>query len=142
MKFACVVLLLTSLSTAQTQVPETQQPQTPPSATQDAAQPPAMPIRVHLNRGVTTKFLIQKVTLKYPADARAAHIQGIVVMNAIIGVDGSVQDLSLKSGHPMLAPSALDAVRQWKYKPFRTQGQRKPAEVETEIEVIFSLSPS
>jgi protein TonB len=74
----------------------------------------------------------------YPAIARAARIQGDVVLKAIIDREGNIQDLQLVSGHPMLVPAAVDAVKQWHYRPYLLNGQ--PVEVETAITVIFTLS--
>jgi protein TonB len=70
--------------------------------------------------------------------ARQARIQGNVVLQAEISKDGTIQNLRLISGHPMLAPSAIEAVKQWRYKPYYLNGE--PVEVETQITVIFSLS--
>jgi protein TonB len=74
----------------------------------------------------------------YPPLARQARISGTVVLRAVIGKDGSIQNLSLVSGHPMLAPAAIDAVKQWKYKPYLLNGE--PVEVDTEIQVNFTLA--
>jgi protein TonB len=70
--------------------------------------------------------------------ARQARIQGQVVLQAEISKDGVIQNLRLVSGHPMLAPSAIEAVKQWKYKPYYLNGE--PVEVETQITVNFSLA--
>ena len=69
--------------------------------------------------------------------AREARIQGVVVLTAIIDKDGNIQNLRLVSGHPMLAPAAIDAVKQWRYKPFLLNGQ--PVEVETTVTVTFQM---
>jgi protein TonB len=74
----------------------------------------------------------------YPQLARAARIQGQVVLQASIGKDGSIQNLRLVSGHPMLAPAAIDAVKQWKYKPYFLNGEA--VEVDTQITVNFTLA--
>jgi protein TonB len=83
-------------------------------------------------------MVISKAQPVYPADAKAARIQGTVVISAIIGKDGSVQTMRLVSGHPMLAPAAMDAVKQWKYRPYILNGT--PVEVETQMTVNFMLS--
>jgi protein TonB len=70
--------------------------------------------------------------------AKAARIQGDVVLKAIIDREGNIQDLQLMSGHPMLAPAAIEAVKQWRYRPYLLNGQ--PVEVETTITVIFTLT--
>jgi protein TonB len=82
--------------------------------------------------------LVRKVQPVYPALARNARIQGMVVLEATISKQGSIENLRLLSGHPMLAPSAIDAVRQWRYKPYILNGE--PVEVETQITVNFALN--
>ena len=74
----------------------------------------------------------------YPPLAKQARIQGVVRLNAIIGKDGSIQDLKAASGHPLLVPAALEAVKQWLYKPTLLNGE--PVEVVTVIDVNFTLS--
>jgi TonB family protein len=82
--------------------------------------------------------LLTKVTPKYPPDAKKARIQGKVVLDAIIGKTGQVENLKVVSGPAELQQSALDAVRQWTYKPVLWKG--KPIEVETTINVIYTLA--
>lgn len=89
-------------------------------------------------QGVSAGLLIKKVAPQYPADAKLARIQGQVVMQAIIDKNGNIESLSLISGHPMLAPAAIEAVKQWQYKPYLLNGQ--PVRVETKIIVNFTLS--
>jgi TonB family protein len=93
---------------------------------------------LHIEEGVSKGLLVKRVPPDYPAIARQARIQGQVVLRAIIDTKGNIKDLKLVSGHPMLAPAAINAVKEWKYKPYMFQGQ--PIEVETEIVVNFSLS--
>ena len=102
-------------------------------------QPTGPPLRVRISQKVSTGLLIQKVRPRYPDDARQARIQGTVVLKVQIDANGDVEDLSVVSGHPMLAPAALEAVKQWKYKPFLLNGQ--PMKVETQVTVTFKLSP-
>jgi TonB family protein len=94
--------------------------------------------RVEVSAGVSQGLLVRQVTPDYPPLARQARIQGTVVLGAVIGRDGSIQSLHLVSGHPMLAPSAIDAVKQWKYKPYFLNGET--VEVETTINVNFTLA--
>ena len=77
----------------------------------------ATPQRVKVSAGVTSGLLIRKITPTYPPLAKQARIQGSVVLQAVIGKDGTIQNLRAVSGHPMLIQSAIDAVRQWKFSP-------------------------
>jgi len=110
------------------------------SQTQSAAVVPkvATPQRVRVSQGVSEGLLVHQVKPTYPALARQARIQGSVVLQAAIGKDGSIQNLRLVSGHPMLAPAAIDAVKQWKYRPYFLNGE--PVEVDTQITVNFTLA--
>jgi len=99
---------------------------------------PPTPQRVRISQGVTKGLLIQKIEPPYPPLARAARVQGEVVLSALIDSNGQITNLQLISGHPMLVPAAISAVKQWRYKPYLLNGQ--PVEVETTITVIFSLS--
>lgn len=73
----------------------------------------------------------------YPAAAKQQGIQGAVVLKGVIGADGTVRELSVIEGRPLLAPAAIEAVKRWKYKPYHVKG--KPVEVETTIIVNFKL---
>jgi protein TonB len=108
------------------------------SSTPVAVPKVATPQRVRVSQGVSQGLLIRKVQPAYPPLARQARIQGNVVLTAEISKDGSIENLRLVSGHPMLAPAAIEAVKQWKYKPYFLNGE--PVEVETQVTVIFSLS--
>jgi periplasmic protein TonB len=99
---------------------------------------PVMPKRVRISQGVTRGMLIQKIEPTYPTLARSARIQGQVVLTAIISKTGEIQNLVLVSGHPMLVPAALEAVKQWRYRPFLLNGE--PVEVETTVTVTFQIS--
>jgi periplasmic protein TonB len=99
---------------------------------------PATLTRVRISGGVTKGMLIHREEPTYPTLARAARVQGDVVLSAIIDTNGQITNLQLVSGHPMLVPAALAAVKQWRYKPYLLNGQ--PVEVETTITVIFTLS--
>lgn len=81
--------------------------------------------------------VLSKVTPVYPPEAKKARIQGKVVLNAVIGKAGHVENLKVVSGPNELQQSALDAVRQWTYKPFLLNGE--PIEVKTSISVIYTL---
>jgi protein TonB len=73
----------------------------------------------------------------YPQIAKTAHVQGTVLLHAIIGKDGSVEELQFISGPPLLMRAAMDAVRQWQYSSTLLKGE--PVRVETQIQVIFAL---
>jgi protein TonB len=98
----------------------------------------ATPQRVRVSQGVTQGLLIRKIQPAYPPLARQARIQGTVLLQAEISRDGTIENLRLISGHPMLAPAAIEAVKQWRYKPYILNGE--PVEVETQITVNFTLS--
>ena len=94
--------------------------------------------RVRVSQGVSQGLLVHQVKPAYPPLARQARIQGAVVLQAVIAKDGSIQGLKVVSGHPMLTPSAIDAVKQWRYKPYFLNGE--PVEVETVVTVNFTLA--
>ncbi len=108
------------------------------SSTPVAVPKVATPQRVRVSSGVSTGLLIRKVQPNYPQLAKQARIQGTVVLQAEISKDGTIQNLQLISGHPMLAPAAIEAVKQWRYKPYLLNGE--PVAVETQVVVNFSLS--
>ncbi len=108
------------------------------SSTPVATVKAAAPQRVRVSSGVAAGQLISKTTPNYPPLARQARIQGSVLLSAIIGKDGTIQNLKVLSGHPMLTQSALDAVKQWRYKPYLLNGD--PVEVETQVQVNFTLA--
>ncbi len=108
------------------------------SSTPVAVPKVATPQRVRVSQGVSQGLLIHQVKPNYPPLARQARIQGSVVLQAVIAKDGSIQGLHLVSGHPMLAPAAIEAVKQWRYKPYFLNGE--PVEVETQITVNFTLA--
>jgi periplasmic protein TonB len=97
----------------------------------------ALPQKVSISSGVMAGNLQDKVTPQYPAIAKAARIQGTVVLQATISKDGTIQNLRVISGPPMLQQAALDAVRSWRYKPYLLNGE--PVEVETTVNVVFNL---
>jgi periplasmic protein TonB len=82
--------------------------------------------------------LIHKVQPAYPALARTARIQGAVVLEAVISKQGTIENLKVLAGHPMLVHAAIEAVRQWRYRPYILNSE--PVEVETQITVNFSLA--
>jgi protein TonB len=83
-------------------------------------------------------MLMRRMQPVYPRPAIDARIQGTVTLRAIIGRDGAIHGLQALSGHPLLIPAAVDAVRQWRYRPYLLNGQ--PVEVETSVTVNFILN--
>jgi len=100
------------------------------------APPPAKPMFRSSN--LLEGMLIHRVQPSYPPLARSARIQGPVELAAIISREGRIEHLQLISGHPMLVPAALDAVSQWRYRPYVLNGEA--IEVETRITVNFILA--
>lgn len=106
------------------------------AASADHSQPgSAHPFQV--SRSVMAGNRIGGPVPKYPVEAKKKHIQGTVVLDAMIGTDGKISDLKAASGPKELRQSALDAVAQWTYKPYRLNGQ--PVAVETTINITYSL---
>ena len=99
--------------------------------------PKAAPQRIRIGGQVQAGHLIRRVEPSYPPIAKQAHISGTVILHAIIAKDGTVQELQLISGPPLLVRNAMDAIRQWRYQPYLLNGE--PVEVETTISVIFTL---
>lgn len=98
------------------------------------------PQRVRVSSGVAQqRLLLTKVQPQYPQDAKDQHIQGVVVLKVIVDKEGNVSNIQLISGHPQLAPAALEAVKQWKYRPYLLNGT--PVEVDTQVQVNFTLMP-
>jgi periplasmic protein TonB len=104
------------------------------------APPPPKPTQTRIRQGgnVTAAKLLNRVQPMYPPLARQTRISGTVRLHAIIGKNGAVEQLEVMSGHPLLVQAALDAVRQWKYQATTLNGE--PVEVDTTIDVIFSLN--
>ncbi len=99
---------------------------------------PTPPERVPVISTIAEGMLIRRVQPVYPRPAIDARIQGTVTLRAIIGRDGAIHALQALSGHPLLIPAAVDAVRQWRYRPYLLNGQ--PVEVETSVTVNFILN--
>jgi len=93
--------------------------------------------RVVVGGKVQEAMLVKRIMPTYPPLARSTRIQGHVILDAVISKEGTIQELKVRTGHPMLAPAAMEAVRQWVYKPTLLNGE--PVEVTTEIDVNFTL---
>jgi protein TonB len=105
--------------------------------TRPAVVNPLTPPKLSISSGVMAGNLLAKTVPQYPAIAKAARIQGTVVLQATIAKDGTIQNLRVINGPPMLQQAAIDAVRSWRYKPYLLN--REPVEVETTINVVFNL---
>jgi protein TonB len=90
-----------------------------------------------ISSGVATGMLIHKTPPVYPPAAKAARLSGTVEVHATISKDGTIRDLRAVSGPEVLRQAAVDAVRTWRYKPYELNNE--PVEVETTVNVIFSL---
>jgi len=114
-------------------------PATPSASggSQPQAESPGSPRPIKVESGIMAGQVIKRADPVYPSVAKASRVQGTVVLSAIIGKDGTVEKLTPVSGPPMLIASALDAVRQWQYKPYLLNGQ--PIEVQTTINVNYTL---
>ena len=104
----------------------------------NAAVPRVAVQRIRVSSGVTQGLVIHKVDPVYPAIAKTARVSGTVILQAVIGKDGTIQNLHVVSGHPLLTQAALDAVKQWRYRPYILNGD--PVEVDTQVEVHFTLA--
>jgi periplasmic protein TonB len=98
---------------------------------------PVTPSRIRVGGNVEAASLTNKVTPQYPPIAKTAHVSGTVILHAIISKDGSIQELQYVSGPPLLMKAAMDAVKEWRYKPTMLNGE--PVEVDTTIDVVFTL---
>ena len=94
--------------------------------------------RMRIASQVAEANLIHDVAPQYPPEAGRERIEGTVVLLAVIGKDGAVREVRVKSGLPLLAQAAIDAVKQWRYKPYLMNGE--PIEVDSQITINFNLS--
>src|ERR1700676_4418238 len=93
---------------------------------------------VRVSQGVMAGLLVSKVAPEYPAHAKQARIQGAVLMRVIVNKEGNVANIKLISGHSLLGPAAIDAVKQWKYRPYLLN--EVPVEVESRVQDTFTLA--
>ena len=110
-------------------------PPPPPPKKEEKA---ATPQRIKVGGNVQSARLVRQPRPVYPPLAKQARISGVVKLGAIISKDGTIQHLEVISGHPLLVPAALEAVKQWVYQPTLLNGE--PVEVQTQIDVNFTLS--
>lgn len=100
--------------------------------------PPQTPKRIRVSSGVQEAKLVRRVQPVYPPIAKQARIQGVVQLEAVIAKDGTIQNLRVIQGHPLLVQAAVQAVQQWRYAP--TLLNNEPVEVQTLINVVFKLN--
>lgn len=118
-------------------IPQTAPPPPPPPVKVEAPKPVA-PQRIRVGGNVQAARIVRQTKPVYPPLAKQARIQGVVRFTAIIARDGTIQSLQMISGHPLLAPAAMEAVKTWVYQPTLLNGE--PVEVVTQIDVNFTLS--
>jgi TonB family protein len=111
--------------------------QPPPLLPGEPSSSGTQPKIVNISPGVAQGMLISKTPPVYPIDAKKAGVQGAVVISAIIGRDGIIRDLQVVSGPDLLQQAAVDAVKQWRYRPYLLNDE--PVEVRTTINIIFTL---
>ena len=99
---------------------------------------PAPAKRMRVAARVAEANLVHDVAPIYPPEAGRERIEGSVVLLAVIGKDGTVQDVRVESGLPVLAQAAINAVKQWRYKPYLIDGE--PVEIDSRITINFTLS--
>lgn len=105
-----------------------------PTTVPTLAPPPKV---VRVSSGVSAGMLIRRIQPNYPPLARQARVQGSVLLEATISENGDIVDLHVVSGHPMLVAAAVEAVKQWRYRPYLLNGQ--PVSVQTQVQVNFRL---
>jgi TonB family protein len=98
------------------------------------------PRRLKVGGNAQSARLLERVEPEYPAEAREQRISGLVRLHVILGKDGTVKQIELVSGHPLLSRAAIDAVRQWRYRVTILNGE--PLEIDTTIDIIFSHNNS
>ncbi len=118
------------------EAPQAAAPTTDAASLGNLVAPPAsLPKFAPVSQGVTQGVVEHKVNPTYPSQALAMGIEGSVILDATIGEDGKVRDLKVLDGHPLLARAAVDAVKQWRYRPYMLNG--KPITMQEQITVSF-----
>jgi len=117
-------------------IPQPPKPQPKPADVKKPEPPPAAPINV--SKGAQEAKIIRRIIPAYPSLAKAARVQGVVKLQGVISTEGRIEHLQVISGHPLLVQAAVDAVKQWLYRPTLLNGQ--PVEVIAPIDVNFILS--
>jgi protein TonB len=109
-------------------------PPDPPPGEPDVPPPPVIGGRLE------PAVLIKQTNPAYPELARTARVEGTVILEGTVSIKGNVETLTVVSGHPMLVDAAIDAVRRWKYRPAKLNGQLIPCPIK--IQVRFKLDYS
>jgi TonB family protein len=136
---SALVVLLCAAGALAAQDPQIQAPPADkPDASTAAPAPSPRPMRVRIGGNVAATMITHQVQPKYPDEAKHNHVAGTIVLRTVVSLDGHVQQLQFLSGPPELMRSAMDAVRQWRYKPMKLNG--KVVEFETTISVVYTLS--
>jgi len=133
-----VLLFTTLLASAQSQNQAATNPTDAPLVMSPTAPTHSDPTRIRVGGSVQGRKLIRSVQPIYPADAKSRHVTGTVLLHVIVAQDGSVQEIEVVSGPDELRQSAIDAVKQWRFKPTLLNG--KPVEVDTKIQLVYNLS--
>jgi TonB family protein len=121
-------------------------PPKPEAAANAAATKASAPLVIRASKGRPVKIssadglLVKKVAAQYPLEAKIVRLEGTVVLQTVIDKTGEVSSVYALSGPPLLESAAVEAVKQWQYRPFSMNGQ--PVEVETTVEVVFALDGS
>jgi protein TonB len=92
---------------------------------------------LHVSQGVSRGLLVKAIQPAYPASARQMRIEGAVELSATVSKNGDISTVKVLSGDPQLAHAAVEAVKQWKYKPYLLNGE--PVEIQTQVTVKFKL---
>ena len=108
----------------------------PPAEEQNASPRPAF----DPSGDISATRLIHRVEPEYPVDARDKHVQGIVTLDVQIAGNGAVRSVAVVEGNPVLGEAAIEAVRQWRYRPYSVDG--RPVEMQTRVTIRFSLPPT
>jgi len=119
-----ILVVLAGLAVAQT---------APPAQTD----PPAKPMKLRVSSRVAEEMKIHDVQPKYPREARERGIEGDVLLQATIDTQGNIINLRAVQGEPILVEASMDAVKKWRYRPYKLKGE--PVEVETTIRVQFHM---
>jgi TonB family protein len=112
-----------------------------PTAAKGAGLPVSEPPRMKpVKLAAADALLVKRVPAEYPLDAKLLRLEGTVVLKVIVDKTGEVFQVNALSGPPLLESAAVDAVKQWQYKPYSVAGQ--PVDIETTVQVVFALDGS